>query len=462
MRTAAHLGRLDPVAASFLARGQRRDGRLFLLLAFVCYFGALLVASLVADFDLWRYFGVLNIEGPFEDMRVITSGWECTRKGFDVLAENPCDPFGRETNYPRVWMTLAPLGLGQESTVVLALAAWAGFFVAVLLLVGRLTAGEAAVYAGALLSPSVMNGVASGNNDLVIFAIVVLALAAFRARRALVRVGSYALFLLAAVLKLYPLFAWTVLLRQERRRAAAALAATALPMTVYLVATFDDLRLISEATPRPILIAYGARVFVDGTTERLVDPFPALEILTQPLVRTAAAALGLTIALALSVLLAGRLPTAGVAGPAPSQRHLDAFWAGASIFLGTFAVGYNWDYRLVFLLLTMPQLVRWTKDAGPLASISAWGLAAVIGTMWLSRLPFIFPLDEVVNWALFIVFAALLLATLPPWLGSVPAFRAPSRRGVSTRATPPATSIPSENRRRRSPRESPDLSAEAE
>jgi drug/metabolite transporter superfamily protein YnfA len=400
-----------------LAVEGRRDGRLVILLALGSYFAALLISSAASDdFDLWRYFGVTRISGPFEDMRVITSGWECTRRGYDVLVENPCDPFRREMNYPRIWMSLAHLGLGQGSTVILSLATWVIFFVAVFFLIGRVTKGEALVYAAILLSPSVMLGVGAANNDLLIFAIIVAALVTLRAGRPLVRAGSYCLFLLAALLKIYPAFAFTVLLRQGRRRAAVGLAATLIPTVVYLLLTRDELELISKATPRPTLIAYGAGVFVEGVSERLAGAVPGASVFTHAPGRTVAYALLLAIALALALWMAGRLRPR-VRPASVSERELDAFWAGASIYLGTFAVvGHNWDYRLLFLILTVPQLLSWIRGSGPMGAASTWALGGVVATMWLSRLTFVFPLDELLNLSLCIFFAAALMWTAPEWL----------------------------------------------
>lgn len=406
-------------ARRLLALDGRRDGRLLVAAALACYFGAILAVSLATDdFDLWRYLGVLHITGPFEDMRVITSGWECTRRGIDVLAENPCDPFHREMNYPRIWTELAPLGLGQGSTVALSLMAWAVFYLAVFLSVGRLTLGGGIVYTAVLLSPSVMLGVASANNDLLIFALVATAVAALRARRSVVRAASYGLFLLAAVLKLYPVFAFTVLLRQAPRRAALALAFTLIPFAVYVAATLDDLRLIDKGTPRPTRIAYGAGVLVKGVEERLAQ-VPGGGVLAASPTRAVLYAGSLLLAFGLALWLAGRLRPILTTGTA--DRTLDAFWAGASIYVGTFAVlGTNWDYRLVFLVLTIPQLLRWIEGGRPLATASAWGLAGVLGTLWLSRLPWILPLDEILNLALVIFFAAVLVQTAPSWLKRSP------------------------------------------
>jgi hypothetical protein len=407
--------RLLRFARRLLVLDGRRDGRLLVAAMLACYFGAILTVSLATDaFDLWRYFGVLHIKGPFEDMRVVTSGWECTRRGIDVLAENPCDPFQREMNYPRIWTELAPLGLGQGSTIALSLAAWVAFYLAVFLFVGRLTLGEGIVYAVVLLSPSIMLGVGSANNDLLIFALVAAAVSALHAPRSVVRAASYGLFLLAAVLKLYPVFAFTVLLRRAPRRAALALAFLLTLFAVYLAATLDDLRLIDKGTPRPTRIAYGAGVLAKGVEERLAQ-LPGGGVLAESPTRALLYAGSLLLAFGLAVWLAGRLRPLPEA--ARVDRTFDAFLAGASIYVGTFALpGTNWDYRLVFLLLTIPQLFRWIEGVGPLATASAWGLAGVLGTLWLSRLPWILPLDDLLNLALVTFFAAVLLQAAPSWL----------------------------------------------
>jgi hypothetical protein len=406
-----------------LARGPCRDGRIVLLACLACYLGVVALAG-SAGFDLWRHIGVPTASPSFLDTRVIVSGWECTRDGRDVLVENPCDPWQRPTNYPRIWMALAPLGLGEGSAVPLGVATGAAFLLAALALVGRLSLGETVLYAAVLLSPAVMFGVERGNNDLLVFALVVAAVAFFRTHGALGRAACSGLLLFAAVLKLYPAFAFSVLLRQAPRRAALALGLTLVPFALYVAATFDDLRLISRATPRPVSLAYGAGVLVDGASERSAG-LPGAGFLGGEPGRMAVYLLALALALGLALLLAGRL------GPIPrgstTDRSLDAFWAGASIYLGTFAVlGNNWDYRLLFLLLVIPQLLRWIKDGGPFSAVSAWALVSIVGTLWLSvwlpRLPFSLPLDEALNWFLFVYLAAGLVLTLPRWLAPGYAF----------------------------------------
>jgi hypothetical protein len=416
---------------SLLARESGRGGRVALLVCLACYLGAVAAAG-STGFDLWRHLGVPTAFPRFLDTRVIVSGWECTRDGLDVLVENPCDPWQRPTNYPRIWMAMAPLGLDESSAVPLGVATGAAFLLAALVLAGRLSLGETVLYAAVLLSPAVMFGVERGNNDLIVFALVVAAVAVFRTQGVLGRAACSGLLLFAAVLKLYPAFAFSVLLRQAPRRAALTLGLTVVPFALYVAATFDDLRLISEATPRPVSLAYGAGVFVDGAGERS-GSLPGAQFLSNEPGRTAFYLVALALALGLALWLAGRLRPIPAAPTA--DRRLDAFWVGASIYLGTFAVlGNNWDYRLLFLLLVIPQMLRWIKGPGPLSIASACGLVAIVGTLWLSvwlpRLPISLPLDEALNWLLFVYLAAGLVLTLPRWLAPEHMFAArPSEPG---------------------------------
>jgi hypothetical protein len=396
------------------------DGRLVLLTLLSAYLGAVALAA-HQGFDLWRLLGVPTASPTFLDTRVIVSGWECTRRGLDVLVENPCDPWDRPMNYPRIWTAPARLGLEEGDTVVLALATCALFFLAVFLVIGRLRPREVFIYGAVLMSPAVMFGVERGNNDLLVFALVAAAVYTLRGGAAIIRALSWGLFLLAAVLKLYPVFAFVALLRLGRRRAGVALGVTLLPLAVYLASIRDDLRSISEATPRPVSLAYGAGVFLDGASERLAGRIPGVEGLMDAPGRTIAYAFSLLVAVALSAWLARHVgPTFVDESDAASQRRLDAFWAGAGVYLGTFALGHNWDYRLLFLLLTVPQTLRWAQSPRALGTVSRWALVALVGTVWLSlflpRLSISIPLDELLNWFLFVYLGAGLLVTAPAWL----------------------------------------------
>jgi hypothetical protein len=92
-----------------------------------------------------------------------------------------------------------------------------------------------------------------------------------------------------------------------------------------------------------------------------------------------------------------------------------AFYAGALIYLGTFAIANNFDYRLVFLLLTFPQLLQWASEpAHGLSSLAVVTLAAIVLLLWVGSLwRWLNLWDELASWALAGLFVALIAATMP-------------------------------------------------
>ena len=86
------------------------------------------------------------------------------------------------------------------------------------------------------------------------------------------------------------------------------------------------------------------------------------------------------------------------------------------IFLGTFAIGNNFDYRLVFLLLTLPQLFDWVtaEPRDPRAWLAGIATIIVVSLLWIGALsePLLL-MDELVTWAAVGVLVALLAASVP-------------------------------------------------
>lgn len=335
-----------------------RDGRALLLAlagGFAAYMALLPIPDRLAR---WNALGVPPLGNEFGDLRVVTAGWDCWRRGLDVLVANPCDPWARPMNYPRLWLLPGLLGLGESATVILGIAMCMGFLGAMMLLVGRLGLANTLIYGAAVASPAVLLAVERGNNDLVVFALCVVGLAAIQRSGSAGTALGVALILAATMLKLYPVFALVVLVPRTRL-AVVALAVAA----IYAFLTLPDLALISQATPRPALYAY-------GTEPLAVAANVGMKVVTLAVV---AAAL-----LASSLGIARRTAEAAV----PSLA-LDAFLVGGAMFLGTFLIGSNYIYRLLLILLTMPQLLQWMRDPGT-RRVATPILSAVLALLWLS------------------------------------------------------------------------------
>ena len=269
-------------------------------------------------------------------------------------------------------MLPAPLGLGAGTARYLGLATAVAFFASTISLLGAASWRAGVVFGLALCSPPVMLGVERGNADLLIFAALVGALWLLAASGAAWRVGANALLLLLAMLKLFPAFAFPVLLRQRGRWALAGGALVAAGFAVYALATRHEIQQILDVLPQAVWAHYGAGVGVDAAAERLSPHLGALSVLEIDWVHRAVEIGVLALGLAAGVLLAfgsrRRLPPSDDSLSRRERFQVDAFVAGAGIFCGTFAAAENWDYRLAFLLLTLPQLLSWVahRDAAPL------------------------------------------------------------------------------------------------
>lgn len=125
------------------------------------------------------------------------------------------------------------------------------------------------------------------------------------------------------------------------------------------------------------------------------------------------------------LLLAGRDNTLGIWGIHTLKPD---FVDTRGITSGTFVLGNNWDYRLIFLLFTFPYLSLAIRSADPwVARVSTAVLATALVSLWHIAIyhgGIHFPfgseagvlLDECSNWFTFLGPGFLLGQTQPGWL----------------------------------------------
>jgi hypothetical protein len=329
--------------------------------------------------DFWRTLGIEPISIPFADSVAITAGWECVHRGIDPVVTNPCDPFGRLMQYPKLWMLPAKLGAGREWANVVGFGNDLAVLATALLVIGPIRRARIALlYLILLLSPPVVLLLERGNADGLMFAMVGLGVLAWASHRALVRAVGLGLVLVAAMLKVYPLLAGWALLVRGSRRAAAAVGVAAAIFLVYVGLRAHELSLIGKATQQGTFPAYGLDVLVVAMRFPLSQNGAAFVTATQDHRDLLLRGLGAAVILLIAIGLAWALRSARLdpGQPARSGARLELFVAGASVFVGSFLVFVNWDYRMVFLLLAMPQLLAWSGDGG---RVLAWS-SRIVGT----------------------------------------------------------------------------------
>jgi hypothetical protein len=409
-RAVGLLGSIERAVYRVLAYRPDVDGRIVAAGALAVYLLAVAIPRIVSGIDIWPALGVPSGPSLFFDTRNLTAALECRRLGFDPLVESPCDPWGRPLNYPRVWLALRFFGLDQSDTVALALVFIALFLVAVYLLMGRLTFGGGILLAVAMCSPSVMFAVERANLDIVVFTLMVGAVLAWRAGRLSVQALSPIVVFVGATAKIYPVFGLPAYLFLRRRAAALVAISCAAAFVVYTVITLGDIQAVARVAPQGQHHSFGARI-LPVAIYHLVGPerWQGGLLSKQLLVIVPVVAVG-TI-----VWLLGRRRL-----PLPDERADSAtrlaFFLGSLIFLGTFAVGNNFDYRLIFTLLTLPQLFDWaTEEHGqPRGGLAAITIVALLALLWIGALSEPLRLgDEVATWAVVGLFVALLGASVP-------------------------------------------------
>jgi hypothetical protein len=296
--------------------------------------------------------------------------------------------------------------LNQSHTFALAAGIIAAMFLLFALLVGRVPAGTGFVLAIAACSPAIMFAVERANMDVAIFSLVAVAILLWRAFPGAARFVSPLFVLLAATAKIYPVFALPAFLVTGSQIAARAALLCVAMFGVYLAVSLRDVLHVARIATQGELFSYGARILPAHLYHQVgADQWAGPAALKQLI---AAVPLGVVTAMiAIRVQRHLALPREETNSASAS---LLALHTGALIYLGTFAIANNFDYRLVFLLLTLPQLVEWIRrPAHRLSSLASATLVAIIVLLWVGSLSEQLNLwDELASWAV----AALLIGVV--------------------------------------------------
>jgi hypothetical protein len=363
--------------------------------------------------ESWQYLGVSTGDGFFADMAVITAASDCQLPYEDIVIRNclgGIPPF----NYPRIWVILGRLvGISFSDTAPLAIAAIISFLLTYLFIF-RKTATTHWLYVTALVcSPVVMLALQRANSDLIIFCFVALS-AVFITRQKLF--SAVLLLLVASALKLYPIFALFALLNQAKNYLVLLCVGL---FCLYCYLTINDLTLIATATPRADSISYGKFVLVDYMNRHFSSMASLTPLaLLHTLVSIAAVSLPL-----IFVFLKKQidLPLPGLVVAPTFQNTL--FLAGAGIYVCTFFIGNNWDYRLIFLHLTTPYLFVIVAEPSSCRPVIRLLLVLILSVSWSNffatnfldqtwyrPVRFVFVLlDEVQHWMVYTILCSSLL-----------------------------------------------------
>jgi len=370
----------------------------------------------------WQLWNIPVMSPAFADLRVITHGADAVAMGMDPLINNPGDPWGRPLNYPRIWQSLYSIGINKSHTVGLGVGIILCFLAGVVMVLPNVSNKTIALVIGALVSPAILLGVERGNIDLFIFFLAALTIVWARKSAA----AGVMLIVFGTLLKLFPIFSVPVLLRLEKRRFILHAVIILAISLIYFFVIWSELLLISSATPRATDLSYGINVAWMHVEEINTSLGQFLQFIAMLLVFIAAC---------LSLFACTQRSSLNTTSQIEESVALDSFRLGACIYIGTFLLGNNWDYRLLFLIFTIPQLSLWMASSSKqLRWCSAIALLTMLISMWYlvilkfwfalasglfysmpvtQLLPFI--IDESSNWVLFLLLTYLFSIALPDW-----------------------------------------------
>lgn len=311
-----------------------------------------------------RAWGIVPFQTPFLDISSPLAAWDCTRQGWNVMVDNPCNPLRLAYNYSPLWLTVSGIPLGVRDTTAVG---WVLdiLFIASLTLMPppRPLVGLLLVLA-ASLSTMVVFALERANADILFF---VLALAAgLLAERGLPgRMIGHGLALLSALLKYYPLMVLIILFR-ERIAVFVAVAVVAAGSAAAFWVVYDDeiVRGWAQIPAGP----YGTDLFAAKNL-----PFMIGTIVEQTAPSRSAAALAWAVAAGLYAGLVGAalvicrrlflMPELCAATAVLSGRERTLMVIGSAIIAGCFFAGQSIGYRGIYLLLVLPGLLTLTRSA---------------------------------------------------------------------------------------------------
>jgi hypothetical protein len=373
----------------------------------------------------WRLWGVPVLMPPFIDFRLIPGTAETVARGIDPTITNPGDPLGRLFNYPKIWYLTFLTGVTQADTIWVSILGLILFFLCVFVFPGKMKLVDVLLMIGIVFSSSSMLLYERANVDIFFFVLCTLIL--ILSNRALV--ASLVLIIIGALFKMFPLFGVIVYLKEAPRKFWALFTAAFLAFVVYFVVSYDSFIAAWSLTQRGRDQSYGANVLALHYDTALVS---GLSGFFSP--EKFASLLGIVpylialVVIGLSLLLCLRQRDDLMVD---DQHNLDAFRMGAAIYVGTFLLGNNWDYRLAFLIFIVPQTAAWLRTAkGRTRSLAGMVMIAAYLSCWYLLFGFVlkrtdlwdglhemlFLIDEAANWVLFAGLFSLLFISLPEWL----------------------------------------------
>lgn len=311
------------------------------VLSFIFLFICFLILFLILNLGWTQTWSMIlgptiTLEPYFADMRTVQGALLSIQQGFNPQLVNPGDPWGRPMNYPYVWVVISDFfSLDSEKNYLILIIFSVTTYLTICLNILRKYPSIWLLLT--IFSGSSMLAIERGNNDLIVFILLY-----FSSSTSLLLTSL--LIICASILKIYPIFSIITLSNNKKY----FIIITSI-VGLYLVSIWSEIESIRANTPISAVMSYGA----PSISEALKLKFN-IHLNSWILAMCAI----------FFALLLGRSNRVKITTKSQKMDEIKfkLFQIGACIFLCTFIISSNWDYRLIFLILCIPFVTSLPKS----------------------------------------------------------------------------------------------------
>jgi hypothetical protein len=312
------------------------------------HFGSYIVIAKHFSMGPYRY---------FYDLKATVCGIDAIRSSIDPYTADCVD--GQSLYcYPATWkiFSLFPF-ITMGNLIYLGFGLAMSFYLALYFFIGKIDLFAAIIYTLLLLSSAFLLAVVQGNTDVFIFLVLIAPVFFNRSRM------FYALTILAmSMLKLFPIGAMVCLFNGYRGRTTKMVfifIGALVLFILFLVILKDNIIRISHIIPRVI---NGASYGLWSIPSLISVHFHLNTYLTLDL----CVSFGLLLCIGFAGYFKMNYKKVQLM-EISNDRNGISYMIGAAIFLTSYLMGYSWEYRLIFLIFTIPQVLNWMDSRKPLA-----------------------------------------------------------------------------------------------
>ncbi len=405
---------------SFFSKDSKLNGRVVIGLILAVYFISIFCSSFFMDYaKYWQMLGVPAASQLFSDLKAVTIAIKCSGATINSTTPNPCNSWFA---YPKIWYLFSSIWVSPDHVAYMAVALISLFYFTTFILLGRINVNAGIYYALLLCSPPMMLAIERGQPDLIIFILCGAAIWCMRKRISVYGAGTLLMF--AGFLKLYPLATVISFLNGNKKTSLRLLSILTIIGTAYILFNRTDIQSLSNSLTKnywsvSVGFMHGCLVFFTllntySFFHRLFHyiPYPVISY-------------SFVTVIMIVVFISSRKK--GII--TFNSDHIFSFRVGASLYVGSFLIGNNYDYKFIVFIFTIPQLLAWLKNAPQVKIITICALLAILITCWSFFLSYVLYwviytfMEESLNWFIFGYFVFMLFNTIPEWTKSLLGFR---------------------------------------